>query len=88
MTAHHHQAWSSPFLAAITIRSIDFLRGLTGHPAALPTHSTAIAFHPASMGGVGFRDHSIAAIPNFIISLARSIQYAKYSSLSINSPHH
>jgi hypothetical protein len=77
-TAHPKQAWSSPYLSAINNRSHAFLRGLTSHPDELPDYSIAIAYHPASMGGVGYRDHAVAAIPNFIISLGRSIQYAQH----------
>jgi hypothetical protein len=78
-TAAPTQAWTSPFLSTINNRCLDFIRGLTGQATDLPNHSHAIAFcHPASMGGVGYRDHSVSAIPNFIIALARSIQYAKH----------
>ena len=67
--------WSSPFITAVTQATHSFLAFLT-NLSSLPAHASAIAHHPARMGGLGSRHHQRAAKTAFMVSTARSLSYA------------
>jgi hypothetical protein len=68
--------WLSPFTTNISHTTNSLFLSLSGHDGPLPALATLILHHPVAKGGLGIRDHSLAAIPSFLAPLARSIQYA------------
>ena len=68
--------WHSPFSDQIDSTVITFLHRLTAQSDPLPSYAHDLATLPAQLGGLGFRSVAIAAIPAFIIPIARSIRLA------------
>ena len=71
-------SWTSPFIAATTAANHSLLAFLGNTTTPLPEHSLAIAFHPVSHGGQGFRDHSKSAKTAFVVAITRSLRYATH----------
>ena len=68
--------WHSSFSSTITTANHAFLAALTQQPLPLPPISVALAFHPASLGGLGLRGPAGYALISYLIPLIRSIRYA------------
>jgi hypothetical protein len=67
--------WTSPLCESISQTNTDFLAHL-GDTTTLPETAQRIAHHPIKLGGLGVRDHPLAAKTAYVISLTRSLRYA------------
>ena len=77
--------WNSPFTAEVQHIHDSFLQHISNTKEPLPPLASAIAALPASQGGLGLRDASVAAIPALIVPLISSIRLA---SVGLSLPNH
>ena len=68
--------WHSPFIDQLHTLLCQFLQRLAQQPTPLPHISQTLATLAESLGGLGFRSTSRAAIPAFVVPIARSIRLA------------
>lgn len=68
--------WHSSFTNQIDNTLALFLQRLAMQSDPLPAYAQDLATLPAQLGGLGFRSASTAAIPAFVIPIARSIRLA------------
>ena len=78
--------WRSSFIDRVMCTTTHFLRRLTHQSQPLPNTALLVAFHPASAGGAGYRDLAASAIPQTLVAIHRSLQYAQHGIPLIRAP--
>jgi len=78
--------WSSDFTHSIDTLTQTFIRHLASPSGPspppsfppLPTHSNALLYLPASLGGIGFRSPYVSTTSAYVVPVARSIRLASH----------
>ena len=70
--------WTSTFLDSVTSLLPSFVKRLLCQGAPVPEDTLRLLRRPLSLGGLGFRDHRVSAVPTFVIPIARSIRLATH----------
>jgi hypothetical protein len=69
-------SWTSSLTKSLQITNQFLFQQITNTHSQLPPLALFLAYLPLRKGGLGYRDHTKASLPAFLVPIIRSIRYA------------